>query len=83
LSRSLDLLDGKFDASPESQHEARRLMNDLERLTPPRVNPAEYALPQTRLQPAQNVHLQNEHPDRMFVPSDEPEPRDLSSRYRA
>ena len=59
LSRSLDLLDGKFDASPESQHEARRLMNDLERLTPPRVNPAECALPQTRLQPAQNVHLQN------------------------
>ena len=83
LSRSLDLVDGKFDASPESQREARRLLNDLERLTPPRATASECALPQTRSQPAQNVHLQNEHPDRMFVPSDEPEPRDLSSRYRA
>jgi hypothetical protein len=75
LNRSLDVLDGKFDASPESQREARRLMNDLERLTPPRVTPAECAIAQTRSQPAQNVHLQNAHPDRMFVPSDEPEPR--------
>ena len=82
LNRSLDLLDGKFDGPPESQREARRLLNDLERLTPPRIT-AECALPQMRSQPAQNVHLQNEHPDRMFVPSDEPEPRDLCSRYRA
>ena len=78
LNRSLDLLDGKFDASPESQCEARRLMNDLERLTPPRVPPAECALPQTQSQPPRNVHLQNEHPDRMFVPSEQREPRDLS-----
>ncbi len=75
LNRSLDLLDGKFDASPESQREARRLMNDLERLTPPRVNAAESALPQTRSQPAQNVQLQNEHLDTMFVPSEQREPR--------
>jgi hypothetical protein len=94
LSRSLDLFDGKFDVSPESQRESRRLLRDLEQITPPRVTDAECVLPQTRSQPAQNVHLQNEHPDRMFVPSDEPEPRralrapdafaeDLSSRYRA
>ena len=59
LNRSLDLLDGKFDASPESQREARRLLRDLEQITPPRATPAECALPQTRSQPAQNVHLQN------------------------
>ena len=59
LNRSVDLLDGKFDASPESEREARRLMNDLERLSPVCVSPAECALPQTRSQPAQNVHLQN------------------------
>jgi hypothetical protein len=51
LNRSVDLLDGKFDALPESGREARRLMNDLERLTTPRVTPAECALPQTRSQP--------------------------------
>jgi hypothetical protein len=59
LNRSLDLLDGKFDASPESEREARRLMNDLERLTPPRVTTAECVLPQPRSQPAQNVQLEN------------------------
>jgi hypothetical protein len=58
LNRSVDLLDGKFGASPQGQREARRLLNDLERLTPPRVTPAEFALPQTQPQPAQNVHLQ-------------------------
>ena len=59
LNRSVDLLDGKFDASPESQREARRLLRDLEQITPPRVTPAECALPQTQPQPAQNAHLQN------------------------
>ena len=78
LSRSVDLLDGKFDASPESQREARRLLHDLEQITPPRVTTVECALPQTQSQPAQNAHLQNEHPDRMFVPSEQREPRDPS-----
>jgi hypothetical protein len=42
LSRSLDLLDGNFDASPESRREAHRPLNDLERLTPSqRVTAAE------------------------------------------
>jgi hypothetical protein len=45
--------------SPKSEREARRLMNDIERLTPPHVNNAECALPQARSQPAQNVQLQN------------------------
>jgi hypothetical protein len=78
LNRSVDLLDGKFDASPESQREARRLLRDLEQITPPCVSAVECALPQTQPQPAQNVYLQNEHPDRMFVPSEQREPRDLS-----
>ena len=59
LNRSLDLLDGKFDASPEGQLEARRLLRDLEQITPPRVTPVECALTQTRSQPLQDVHLQN------------------------
>jgi hypothetical protein len=59
LNRSLDLFDGKFDASSESQREARRLLRDLEQITPPRVTTVECALPQTQSQPAQNVHLQN------------------------
>ncbi len=59
LNRSLDLLDGKFDGPLESQREARRLLNDLERIMPVRVTPAECALPQTRSQPPQNVQLQN------------------------
>jgi hypothetical protein len=59
LNRSLDLLDGKFDPSPEGQREARRLLRDLEQITPPRVTAVECALPQTHSQPAQNVHLQN------------------------
>lgn len=59
FNRSLDLVDGKFDASPEGQREARRLLHDLERLTPVRVTAAESALPQTHSLPAQNVHLQN------------------------
>ena len=58
LNRSVDLIDGKFDASPQGQREARRLLNDLERLTPTHVTPVECALPQTQPQPAQNVHLQ-------------------------
>ena len=59
LNRSVDLLDGKFDASPESQREARRLLRDLEQITPPRVTAAECALPQMQPQPVQNAHLQN------------------------
>jgi hypothetical protein len=59
LNRSVDLLDGKFDASPESQRQAQRLLDDLEQIAPRRITAAECALPQTRSQLAQNVHLQN------------------------
>lgn len=59
LNRSVDLLNGNFDASPESHRESRQLLRDLERLAPPHVNPAECALTEISPQTQQNVHLQN------------------------